>query len=255
MVKKNLFLRFLTGDVEKDWLLTRIVPLAIMIFVITALISNLMFPSVYDWRYMVISDLTNEEANPQGFLILSLGISFLGVIIIPLPGFIHRRLKLICRGTSTLGTFFFILGIIGFIFMGIIYEGTPGIPSRTHENLAAVGFLGMLIGIFWWGWPMIKDELPRYNGKNQFNKKLQILGAVLLWFAVLGMGSAALYLEVVDNNWGWVGIEWVEMGISPLLSFALWEWLLVIFLLIYLPMLVMMIPVEVQPLEPIQREK
>lgn len=172
---------------------------------------------------MVISALTNAEDNPQGFLVLSVAMAVVGVLMIPLPGYFQRRLGKICRGTAAIGTFFYLLGIVGLIAVGVLYEGL-GLPNRLHETLAAVAFAGLVFGNFFYGWPMIKDRLAKYHGKRQFNGKLMGIGFTLLWIAFLGMAGSALYLEITPNEWGWVGLDWIGTGAPVLASFAVWEW-------------------------------
>jgi len=247
MTENNAITRFFRGMLAKHTLLTRNLPIAIIVLLITTLISNLVFPTAYDWRYMVISALTNAEDNPAGYWILSSAMTLAGILLIPFPGYLQKHLGKICRFTAGIGSFFFVLGVIALILTGILYEGS-GIPSRTHENLAAVAFAGLVFGCFFYGFPMMKDRIAKYGGKRQFNFRLFIIGALCLWFAFLGMALSALYVAVVPNNWGWVDIDWIEKGAPVLASFALWEWILYFMLLFYLVLLIEMIPEHVEPL-------
>ena len=247
MVNSQQVKDFLTGKVEKEFLVRRLVPVLILIMWICILISNLFFPTAYDWRYMVISDLTSPHDNPKGFLFLSIGMGICGALMIPIPGYMHRRLKVFLPKTTIFGTFFFSLGVLGLISVGLIYD-QPGQPNRLHENLAIVAFGGLLFGIFFWGFPIIKDNLPRYHGKRQFDPKLWWLAVGMMWFGVLGTGLSTVYLEVVDNDWGWVGIDWIGTGAPVLASFAVWEWMIFIFLLFYIYILIKVTPETVEPL-------
>jgi hypothetical protein len=244
---KNPILRFLQGDLSKSTLLNRIIPITLIVIGVTTLISNLLFPTAYDWRYMVISALTNAEDNPNGFWILSLGMTIAGFLLIPLPGYFQKRLGKICRGTAGFGSFFFLIGIIGLILVGLLYEGM-GLPDRTHENLALVAFVGLIFGCFFYGFPILKDRLLKYHGRQQFDMKLFVPGAIMMWVIFFGMAGSALYLEVVPNDWGWVGIDWIGTRAPVLASFALWEWALFIALLVYLVLLIKLIPEKVESL-------
>jgi hypothetical protein len=53
-------------------------------------------------------------------------------------------------------------------------------------------------------------------------------------------------LEIVDNDWGWVGIDWIEKGAPVLASFALWEWMLFVFLMVYIVLLISMSPEKIE---------
>jgi succinate dehydrogenase hydrophobic anchor subunit len=247
MEQKNRFVSYLTGNVSKAFLLTRILPIIYLIFGITILISDLLFPTAYDWRYMVISDLISMKDNPVGFIYLSIGMTVVGILLIPFPGYIYRRLKVLCRATSLVGTFFFVLGIIGLIIMSLAFDESK-FPSRFHENIAAVAFLGFLFAIFFYGFPMMKDQMAKYHGKHQIDKRLFILGASLLWFGFLGTAISAIYVSAVPNDWGWTGLQWITKGAPVLASFALWEWTTFIFILIYFALLIKMIPEQIEPL-------
>ncbi len=244
MARQLTIRAFLRGEVEKKWLLTRLLPAIITIIGLSLLISGLLFPTVYDWRYMVISDLMSATANSPGFMFASGGIAVSGILAIPLVGYLHRRLRVICRFTTSVGTFFLLLGIVGMISVGILYD----VPERTHVYVAAVAFLGLLFCFFFYGFPMLKDRMARFHGRRQFNGRLMAISFAMLWFAFLGTALSALYVEVTPNDWGWTGLDWIEKGAPVLASFALWEWIVLVSLLTNLLLLVAMIPETVQPL-------
>jgi hypothetical protein len=246
MKKMDKIKIFLRGELPKSTMVKRIVPLIIFILLGGIFIANLLFDGVYDWRYMVISDLSSSTANPRGYLVASYAMAIVGVFMIPIMGFMHRRLTVICRGSAIFGTFFFLIGIIGLTLLGIIYE-RPGLPNRLHENLAVVGLGGVIFAMFFWEFPMIKDALPRYHGKNQWNKNKMLFAVIMMWIVVLGMGASQIYTSMADLDW--VGIEWAELGISPLASFAFWEWAAVICLLIYFVLIIQATPERVESLE------
>lgn len=237
---ENKIKSFLNGDLSKELLIKRLIPITMIIMGLSILFSNLLFPEAFDWRYMVISDLTSSTHNPDGFLVLSIGMAICGVLLIPLAGYMHKKLAVICRGTAIIGTLFFYVGIIGLISVGLIYDA-PGQPNRLHENLAIVAFAGLLLSIFFWGFPMMK-------GRKQFDTKKMVFAFGMMWFAVLGVALSSLYLEIVPNDWGWVGIDWIEKGAPVLASFALWEWIAFMSLLVYIILLVDMTPEIMEPL-------
>lgn len=214
---------------------------------ISLLISGLLFPTVFDWRYMVISDLMSSTENSQGFLYASIGVAVCGILAIPLVGYLHRHLRVICRITTSVGTCFLILGIIGMLLVGLIYDA-PGQPARLHEYLAAIAFLGLLFCFFFYGWPMIKDRMTRFHGRRQFNGRLMAISFGMLWFAFLGTAGGALYTELALKDLGWTGLNWIDAGAPVLASFALWEWIVLFSILTNLLLLVAMIPEKVEPL-------
>ena len=133
MAIRNRLVAFIKGEVTKQWLLRRLFPIIFAIIITTAMVSNLLFPTAYDWRYMVISSLMSSTENPQGFMYLSAGVAATGILLIPLIGYLFRRLKLICRWTTSAGIAFLILGIVGMVLTGMIYDSPSLPPQRTRQ--------------------------------------------------------------------------------------------------------------------------
>nr|MDO8118966.1 hypothetical protein [Candidatus Sigynarchaeota archaeon] len=231
-----------SGNIPKKTML-RLVPVIVAIMIGTLFISNLVFPTVYDWRYMVISDLMSQTDNPQGYIIASLGMSIAGILMIPFLGYYQSRYGKICRGTAGVGTAFLLIGIIGLISMVTIGQILTGV-NRLHEILGAVSFLGIVFSGIFYNCPILKDKK---KGFKQFDMRLVNIAYVILWIPVVGMASSAGLLEIIPNDWGWVGIEWIAEGAPVILSFALWEWLLLVSIMVFLIMLVYLTPDEVKP--------
>lgn len=241
---------YVRGQVSRAFLLKKLFPLIYIIYIIGILIANLCYPGVYDWRYMVMSELGSAQANPSGFYFLVIGGFFLGIGLIPLIGYVYKHLNVIDRGTAFVGALWFLIGALCLIVLGVT-TFIPDLPQRTHENLAILGLLGLLLALFFWGFPLIKDSLPRFHGHRQFNVKLMILGFGLMWFIVLGALAGVLYVEISEVEWGWVSLEWLEYNPPPPIwaSLALWEWMVIFGLMIYLVILIIIIPEEVQALK------
>jgi hypothetical protein len=247
---KFRIIRYFKGDISKKYLLTRILPAGFGIYLFGLLIANLFYPGVYDWRYMVISELGNAEANPIGYYFNVIPGLIMGIFLIPLVGYITRHLSVICRGTAFVGGFFFLLGLVCLVALGLT-TFIPNLPRRTHENLAMIAFVGLLFGIFFWGFPIIKDHIRKFHGLRQFNFKVMIVGFCMMWFIIFGAGAGTLYISNSEIDFGWVSLDWLTYNPPPPIwaSLALWEWALVISLLFYLVLLVYSIPEEVQSLK------
>ncbi len=231
-----------TGNIPKKAML-RLVPVIVAIMAGALFVSNLLFPTVYDWRYMVISDLMSQTDNPLGYIIASLGMSIAGILMIPFLGYYQRRYGKICRGTAGVGTAFLLVGIIGLVSMVTIGQILTGV-DRLHEILGAVSFLGIVFAGMFYNCPILKD---RKKGFKQFNMRLVNSAYLVLWTPVVGMALSAGLLEIIPNDWGWVGIEWIAEGAPVILSFALWEWLLLVSIMIFLVLFVYLTPDDVKP--------
>lgn len=231
---------FLAGDVAKRTLTGTILPAALAALVIPLFIANLGFPTVYDWRYVVISALLDEGDNPGWYLLPSIGMLVAGVLLVPAVGYFNKRLGTICKGPTRVGSFFMILALIGLISVGTVAQVVH--VNKLHEYLAAVAFVGLLFSAFFHGMPILKDIT---KGKRQFPAKPLVLAWGLLWFALVGLAGSAIYIEVAgDSSWGWVGLDWLANGVPVILSFALWEWVLLAAILVYLVVLAAVTPAE-----------
>jgi hypothetical protein len=256
---KTFLKTFVTGLLPKDVLLKRVFPLLFFTLIITTLAAGMVFPTAYDWRYMAISALGSPEDNPAGFWLMSLNGVCLCVLLIPVIGFIHRHLRVICRGMAGLGTVFASIGVVGLTLTSVLV-GSTMLGSRTHENLALAAFLGFLFALFFWGFPLIKDRIPRYHGKRQFDGRLMAIATVMMWVIVIGMATGLGLEDLLYGNvpgLGNVGIEWIDpyhpdfvIPMPVWVSFPFWEWLLFWGMLACFVMIVMMLPATVEPLIP-----
>ncbi|MHA1369065.1 MAG: hypothetical protein ACTSRA_05030 [Promethearchaeota archaeon] len=240
-LKENL-LKFFTDNLSRDFLIKKLIPITFSVLFSSLFIGNLLFPTAYDWRYLVISALSDPGDNPNGYLIPSIGTSLSAFLMIPLIGYYHRRLVKVGKGNAITGTIFFTIGIIGLFSVGTIGQIIHGIP-KLHEILASVGLLGILFSALFYGFLLLKD---RFFGQKQFDFKLTIIIAIVLWTPVIGMATSQIYISVVENDWGWVGLEWIELGVPVVLSFALWEWLLLIAIVTYMILFSIAVPENVE---------
>ncbi|MHA1791355.1 MAG: hypothetical protein ACTSVI_01840 [Promethearchaeota archaeon] len=241
MKKKTLssnIKRFLNGDITKNELLTLVIPFILLSLGVSLLIANLLFPTAYDWRYMVISSLLDRDDNPLGYMIPSIGMTLAGLGMIPMVGYFHKRLNVIAKGPARTGTLFLIISIIGLISIGTIGQAITSI-HKFHELLALFAFLGLLLtaGFYWF--PIRKDHR---KGEGKINFKLVVIGGILIWIAFIGMIVSFAGVELIDNDWGWVGLDWIDKGAPVVFSFALWEWILFLSQMTYLVLLSLSIP-------------
>ncbi|MHA1999633.1 MAG: hypothetical protein ACTSU9_16105 [Promethearchaeota archaeon] len=252
MASDNSFMAFFSGKLSKDTLIKKLIPAIIAIILLSIFISNLLYPAAYDWRFVVISGLLDSGENPIGNYFLSIGMTVLGILMIPMIGYFQKRLGKICKGVAGTGTFFFLLGIIGLISVGTIGQVIHTI-DKFHEILAGIGFLGLLLSAFFYGFPIMKD---RNKGAKQFNMKVWTILSIILWIPVIGMAAASL----MDPGWGWVDLSWINefdpdyVGTAPVLlklvlSFAFWEWLLFGAVMAYMIIFAFFVPDNIIPFQ------
>ena len=81
-----------SGNVSRTVLLTRLLPLSVVLFFGTAVAATLLFPNGQSWGVRVISSLTSPENNPQGYWLPSLGIVAAMLLALPFAGYAGQRL-------------------------------------------------------------------------------------------------------------------------------------------------------------------
>ncbi|HME56327.1 MAG TPA: hypothetical protein VKM55_29275 [Candidatus Lokiarchaeia archaeon] len=242
---KNGLSAFFQGTITKKTMLTRLIPLILAILGVTIFIANFVFPTAYDWRYMVLSALSEPGDNPAGYLFPTIGMTIAGLLMIPFPGYYQKKLGKICRGSTGVGSFFMIVAIVGMIGLSTISLVVTGIKN-FHEILAGLAFIGIIFAGSFYGCPIIKDNA---KGAKQFNMRLFRISMIVMWSPVVGMAASALYIAIVNPPWSWTGFSWIAMGVPPWMSFAFWEWLLFVAVLAFVVMLAIMVPENVTPFE------
>lgn len=158
-----MFKACISGLLPKNNILRCLFQLLFVMLGVTKLIAGIIFPTAYDWRYMVISAIGDPGDNQDGFWLMLINGVVLCAMHFPVVDFIYRHLKVICRCMAILGTIFVLVGIIGLTLTSALV-GSTILGARTHENLALVAFRGFLLALFFWGFPLLKDRLPRLDG-------------------------------------------------------------------------------------------
>ncbi len=239
MAGKNRIAAFVTGTISKKTLLTRLLPLDLGVLLATYFLANIFFSAPFDWRYMVISNLALPEVSP-GYWIADIGMTLAGIFLIPLLGYYQRRLGKICHGSTSVGTFFLFLGIIG-----MIGSALPLGNENFHVISAAVGFLGIILAGSFYILPIIKDH---WKGGKQFNMRLMGVAIFVLWAPVVGLAANALYTLIAQPWWGWQEFSWISRYDVPVIfSFPFWEWLMFVGLLVFLVLLAIVVPETMNP--------
>lgn len=122
-----------------------------------------------------------------------------------------------------LGTFFLLMGGIGFVLMGVIPDGiTPALDeTKLHEVSAGIGFGGILFANI-----LYANSLDQVARAGKVSKKIHYALQGLWWFLILGVLitypiAEFYYKEKYDL--GWYDPEWGEAGVPWIFSFSVWE--------------------------------
>lgn len=248
MSTMNRFVKFFTGDISRHFVIGRLLPLLLCFFFGGIFLSNLWYPTEYDWRYLTISELMNPLLNSDGQYFLSIAIILCGILLIPVSGYLYRKMRVICLKTAKVGKFSMLMGCVGLILLGFIPDTDELDPY--HQASAALIACGMISAYLCWWVIMRKDRLPKYGGKRQFNRRLMVTGIFLMWFVIVGMLLSQGIRLVIQGDLSYEGLAWRALGLSVFMSIALWEWWFFMTFVIYLALLMFMVPEIVQPLNP-----
>jgi hypothetical protein len=250
MNARKMISAFFSGSISRKAMLVRLNPLIIAALCIPIFIANLIFPTKYDWRYMVLSALSSPNDNPQVYLLPSIGMTIAGVLMIPFLGYYQKKLGKVCRGSTGVGTFFMFIAIFSMIGVSTISQVLVGVKN-LHEIFAVLGFLGVILAGSFYGCPILKDRL---KGAKQFDMRLYWAGILALWVPVIGLAVSQLYIAIVKPSWGYVGIQWITSQQVPVvMSLAFWEWLMFVDIIMFVVLLAVMVPETVLPYQSLKK--
>ncbi|NMC03756.1 MAG: hypothetical protein GYA24_01025 [Candidatus Lokiarchaeota archaeon] len=248
MAGKNTIQQFFSGTLSKQAMLARLLPSMLAIMLGGLFVASIMYPDVYDWRYLVISRLLDSEDNPGWSAVLATCMAIAGFLMISFLGYYQKKLGKICRGSTGFGTAFMLVACIGLIGVGTIGQFELGI-QKLHEYLAALGFLGVFLASIFYACPVLKDQS---KGAKQFNMRRFWAGMIPLIIGVAGLALSALYNEL--NGFNYASNPHLDdvlvHGFFALHSFAFWEWILFVGVIVYLVVFLSVVPENVIPFEP-----
>ena len=169
------------------------------------------FPSQpYDWMYRVVSQLASRKHNPLGghWFSIALGLSMLALwpavsCLRETAG--NRRWPIIALRAGLL--FGVAVGIERLVFVRF-----SSLVNNGHEALAVGAFAGLYTGLLGLYWQRVR------HGS---------LGALAVAAPLVAIFVAQILIYFDQRHLGWVNYSWREMGVSPSLSFAFWQWLAV----------------------------
>ena len=200
-------------------------PLAILAFWGGMAAAAHAYRAGYDWRYQTISVLLYPDQNPHGYLWAWAGLELCGLAGFAWTAELSRRLECAIAKPPATG--------LRLLQMGFLCMCCAVLPDRLlplpkgHEVFAIGAFLGICIGVTWQMLVAVDSrESHRCRGtlariRTIIRRVIPLLPLVPLLLA----GSTQAYLALERPNLPWVSPSWRTRGISPFLSFGLWEWM------------------------------
>jgi hypothetical protein len=168
----------------------------------------------YPRRY-IISGLTSQDRNPDGYRILATTMIAVAFIMVPLPGFLARQHP----GPPwkrTLSWATFLAGLAGLAMVGLERGFVPGLGSwwrYAHLVWTFLAFGGWWLGTMWF-----LTAFPRNSGAHLTRTTEYLCHCFIIFGAAAYLileGFRSVYFgwsPTVPQRLGWLG------------SFAFWQW-------------------------------
>lgn len=179
-------------------------------------IGSLFIPH-YSFLYNAISDIGNPLKNPNGYIFFGIALWLLSFMYVPIVNHMQKKLVVLDKWFSTLGTFSLGFAASG-MFLIVFFPNTPTDPG-IHGLLAAIIFIGSLIGILFYWFVILKDAI--FNTRS---KRIRLITPLLCMIA--GFAVIALFMGIGQLNYSG-SIPFIPRDVSMvpwLLDFPFWEW-------------------------------
>lgn len=243
----RFFLSYVRGDWPKWFFMGVWSPVLTAVIFALLSMSAAHFDGGYDWRFQVMCKLGSAKANPDGWMFWSLALSLTCIMAIPSAGYFRARLGGSAPGLSGFSSGALWVGYIAGLIVGLeglAFPALNGFFHKAHESCATVCFAAICLGAlgFWMA------AMRWLSAHGRWSARGCLLISLLVAVPFAGAMLSQAYLFFVPNDLGWVGPEWVQLGIPVYMSFAFWEWMATVG--IYLCLYIMIVVLPSRPPEP-----
>jgi hypothetical protein len=162
----------------------------------------------YDWMYRVVSELASRKHNPVGGHWFSIALGLAMLALWPVATCLRESV-----GDRRWPITALRAGILFGVAVGIerlVFVRFSSLVNNGHEALAVGTFAGLYTGLLGLYWQRVQ------HGR---------LGALVVAAPLVAIFVAQILIYFDQRDIGWVDHRWREMGVSPSLSLAFWQWL------------------------------
>lgn len=180
------------------------------------IVAAAFFPVGYDWRYTVMSSLASPRDNPHAYGIACTGLAVSGLLLIPFPFLLQKRLEPFAPKVTAWAGKLFLLGAISLTLSALIVPGHYRIlgMGRTHEHLAQVAGVAFCLSLLLYLGAIFR--LPRSL------LLLRVLAGLVVILPVTALVASRLSLLVAYGFSS--SMVYHAVRVSLWNSLALWEW-------------------------------
>lgn len=242
----RLLQNFLSGDVSRTLLLTRLLPLSFASFFVTLFIGILLFPGSFEWEKRVMSHVLAPRYNPDAYWLPSLGLMAAALLALPFAGYVAGRLRAITPRLARLAGLAFALGLVLIVSVAVPLPGW----RRLHETLARAAVVPMVVGILCCGVCALKDLFCLRGSRRVLRGRLAFcwMSFPLLLIACGAVSGVLLLGRKTDQGWAIQAAEFLRPTLFWQLAF--WEWVGAVLLGMFLFFSVLWLPEETESTVP-----
>ncbi|MCK6449320.1 MAG: hypothetical protein L6R19_00455 [Alphaproteobacteria bacterium] len=197
-------------------------------------IAASLFPTGFDMRYRWVSSLASSRDNPGGHHYFGAGLILVGLLSIPVVRYLFLTLPR-HRSLNRLGLALLYIGAVALVTLGIeaAFFPNPGKVRFVHEVATGAGFGG-----YAFGFACFTAIAIRQAPGSRYAQMYGGLTAVLIGLPLIATGICEL-VWLATHSPDLFGSDFPEKKLPWLVfSKALWEWMLIIDLILVLWMTV-----------------
>jgi hypothetical protein len=107
------------------------------------------YPSGYDWRHTVVSNLANPRDNPRSWRITADGIALTGVLLAVAGAEVRRALRPLAPGWTLWASVFFVLGATLLTVSALVNPGHYALLGlgKAHAKIARAASIALTLGM------------------------------------------------------------------------------------------------------------
>jgi hypothetical protein len=210
---------YLCGRIAPALVVRVMMPLAVLCFVVSVALALAFFPTLYDLRHRWLSSLASPRHNRLGYFYLGAGLAAVSVLLIPIPGYLSRRMASYGR-VRRVGLLFLAAGVVGLFLLSVesILQAY-GRVRGLHRILSIVTISGLTVGFLCFAALSIARACATHSKRWP-----ALLACFVLAAPGIGTGLTHLFLEFGSGGVGWATSRAAKQAAPFFRTLPFWEW-------------------------------
>jgi hypothetical protein len=205
---------FCFGRLNRQTLLRINLPLILMSYFGSLILSIWLFPGPFDWRTRSMSKLLYPRNNPHYHFVAAVGIAVTGIAMIPFAGYIASRLRTISSIMASIGALIFGAGALSLICGALI------VFQPYHDIFARSAGICLGLGMLVFYWCALRGPFLRANERETWRR------TVLLWSLIVPPALLVVILRLLTAvHFLWPNPIYQAITNRSLWHLGFWEWI------------------------------